>query len=102
MTQKFIQVRGSGDVFYYTPELAKREDVDVFEGGDDDTPETVLATLAQFRAELEQRRADEAAALAKAAQEKATAAKKAASSHKVPAGVTVAPPPPAPQGSEQQ
>lgn len=62
---QFIQVRGSGDVFYYTDVLARRDDVDVIEAPEGSTPDTVLEALATARSKLS-READLAAAEAEA------------------------------------
>jgi hypothetical protein len=63
---KFIQVRGSGDVFYWTPELEKRDDVDVLEAPDGSTPDDVKKALDEARQKLS-READLAAKEAEAA-----------------------------------
>jgi uncharacterized protein YukE len=84
---KFIQVRGSGDVYYYTPELAKRDDVDVIEGPSDATPDDVQRSLAEIRERLRQ----EADEVAREAEKAFTArvAQRTAKVAKVPEGVKV-------------
>lgn len=103
--QKFIQIRGTGEVYYHTAELAKRDDIDILDGTDDDTPDTVLATLNAARAELAAGRQAEAELVARKAAEQAAAAellakkeaeakaKKEAEAKKK--GEPAAPPPPA-------
>lgn len=49
MAKKFIQIRGSGDIYEHTDVLASRPDIDFIEAGDDDTVETVAQALAKSR-----------------------------------------------------
>ena len=49
MAKKFIQIRGSGDIYEFTDVLAARPDIDFIEAGDDDTVETVAQALAKSR-----------------------------------------------------
>lgn len=49
---QFIQIRGSGDVYYHTPALAAREDIDVIEAPDGATPDEVKASLLEARGRL--------------------------------------------------
>lgn len=58
---KFIQVRGSGDIFYWTPALAERDDVDEIEAPDSFNPDQVKESLERARANIK-READLAAA----------------------------------------
>ncbi len=63
---KFIQVRHSGDVFYFTEELAKRDDIDVIEAPAGSTPDTVRDALNQARDKLAAEAAEAAAEAEKA------------------------------------
>jgi hypothetical protein len=49
---QFIRVRHSGEVFYFTEALASRGDVDIIEGPDTATPDTVLLALRQAEAKM--------------------------------------------------
>lgn len=49
MAKKFIQIRGSGEIYEHTEILATRPDIDFIEAGDDDTVETVAQALAKSR-----------------------------------------------------
>ena len=92
--QKFIRVRSTGDVYYHTDALERRDDVDVIEGSDTDTPDTVLSTLNAAREQLRAQAQAEAEQVARQAQKEAE--KKAADAKK--AADKTAPPPSAPAG----
>lgn len=86
---KFIQVRKSGDVFYYTDALADRDDIDVIEAPEGSTPDTVRAALEAARNSLARE-----AELAAAEAEKAGSLRIAARTRKptdvvLPPGVTI-------------
>lgn len=75
---QFIQIRGSGDVYHYTVELAKRDDIDIIEAPDGSTPDTVKEALEKTREQLARE-----AELAAAEAEKAHAVRVAPRTQKV-------------------
>jgi len=79
MTKKFIQIRGSGDIYEWTPQLEKRDDIDIIAGDDDDNTDTVAAKLSATKRLVH---APETISVKAPKAEKAKPA--------VPAGVTVA------------